>query len=43
MIALTSTPLIAILRGVKPDEAAAIAAVVAEAGFGRIPSIRPTR
>jgi 2-dehydro-3-deoxyphosphogalactonate aldolase len=36
MIPLTPTPLIAILRGVKPDEAAAIAAVVAEAGFGGI-------
>jgi 2-dehydro-3-deoxyphosphogalactonate aldolase len=30
------TPLIAILRGVKPDEAEAIAAVTVEAGFGAI-------
>ena len=36
MIALSSTPLIAILRGVKPEEAEAIASAVAEAGFGGI-------
>jgi 2-dehydro-3-deoxyphosphogalactonate aldolase len=33
---LTPTPLVAILRGVKPDEAEAIAAVIVEAGFGAI-------
>jgi 2-dehydro-3-deoxyphosphogalactonate aldolase len=33
---LAPTPLIAILRGVKPDEAEAIAAVIVEAGFGAI-------
>ena len=36
MIALAPTPLIAILRGVKPDEAEAIASVLVEAGFGAI-------
>ena len=36
MIALSPTPLIAILRGVKPDEAEAIGAVLVEAGFGGI-------
>jgi 2-dehydro-3-deoxyphosphogalactonate aldolase len=33
---LAPTPLVAILRGVKPDEAEAIAAVIIEAGFGAI-------
>jgi 2-dehydro-3-deoxyphosphogalactonate aldolase len=33
---LAPTPLIAILRGVRPDEAEAIAAVIVEAGFGAI-------
>ncbi len=36
MISLTPTPLIAILRGIKPDEAEAIAAALVEAGFGAI-------
>ena len=36
MIPLAPTPLIAILRGVKPDEAEAIASVIVEAGFGAI-------
>ena len=36
MIALLPTPLIAVLRGVKPDEAAVIASVIVEAGFGAI-------
>lgn len=36
MIPLAPTPLIAILRGVKPDEVEAIASAVAEAGFGGI-------
>ena len=36
MLALSPTPLIAILRGLKPDEAEAIAAVLVEAGFGAI-------
>jgi 2-dehydro-3-deoxyphosphogalactonate aldolase len=36
MIALAPTPLIAILRGAKPDEAEAIASVLLEAGFGAI-------
>lgn len=36
MLALTPTPLIAILRGIKPDEADAIASVLIEAGFGAI-------
>ena len=36
MIQLAPTPLIAILRGVKPDEAEAIASVIVEAGFGGI-------
>jgi 2-dehydro-3-deoxyphosphogalactonate aldolase len=33
---LAPTPLVAILRGVTPDEADSIAAVIAEAGFGAI-------
>ena len=33
---LAPTPLVAILRGVAPDEADSIAAVIAEAGFGAI-------
>jgi 2-dehydro-3-deoxyphosphogalactonate aldolase len=36
MISLTPTPLIAILRGIKPDDAEAIAATIVEAGFGAI-------
>ena len=36
MIALQPTPLIAILRGVKPDEADSVASAVVEAGFGAI-------
>ena len=36
MIALSPTPLIAILRGVKPEEAEAIAAALVESGFGAI-------
>ncbi|MBV8106428.1 MAG: 2-dehydro-3-deoxy-6-phosphogalactonate aldolase [Hyphomicrobiales bacterium] len=36
MISLTPTPLIAILRGVRPDEADAIASVIVEAGFGAV-------
>ncbi len=36
MIALTPTPLIAILRGVTPHEAETIASVLVEAGFGAI-------
>ena len=36
MIPLAPTPLIAILRGVKPNEAEAIASAIAEAGFGAI-------
>ena len=36
MIALTPTPLIAILRGVTPDDAEAIASTLVEAGFGAI-------
>jgi 2-dehydro-3-deoxyphosphogalactonate aldolase len=36
MLTLTPTPLVAILRGVKPDEAEAIAAAIVEAGFGAI-------
>lgn len=36
MIPLAPTPLIAILRGVKPQEAEAIASVIVEAGFGAI-------
>ncbi len=36
MIPLAPTPLIAILRGMKPDEAEAIASVIVEAGFGGI-------
>ena len=35
-LSLAPTPLIAILRGVRPDEADAIAAVIVEAGFGAI-------
>ena len=33
---LAPTPLVAILRGVTPDEADSIAAVIVEAGFGAI-------
>ena len=33
---LSATPLVAILRGVSPDEADSIAAVIVEAGFGAI-------
>jgi 2-dehydro-3-deoxyphosphogalactonate aldolase len=36
MLALAPTPLVAILRGLKPEEAEAIASVVVEAGFGAI-------
>jgi 2-dehydro-3-deoxyphosphogalactonate aldolase len=36
MLALAPTPLIAILRGVTPDEADSIAAAIVEAGFGAI-------
>jgi len=36
MISLTPTPLIAILRGIKPNEAEAIACAIAGAGFGAI-------
>jgi 2-dehydro-3-deoxyphosphogalactonate aldolase len=36
MLKLAPTPLIAILRGVTPDEADSIAAVIVEAGFGAI-------
>jgi 2-dehydro-3-deoxyphosphogalactonate aldolase len=36
MLALAPTPLIAILRGVKPDEAEAIASAIVEAGFGGV-------
>jgi 2-dehydro-3-deoxyphosphogalactonate aldolase len=36
MISLTPTPLVAILRGVRPDEADAIASVIVEAGFGGV-------
>ena len=36
MIALAPTPLIAILRGARPDETEAIAAAIVEAGFGAI-------
>ncbi len=36
MLALAPTPLIAILRGVKPDEADAVASALIEAGFGAI-------
>jgi 2-dehydro-3-deoxyphosphogalactonate aldolase len=35
-LSLAPTPLIAILRGVTPDEADSIAAVIVEAGFGAI-------
>ncbi len=37
MIRLGPTPLIAILRGIRPAEAEAIASVILEAGFGAIP------
>ena len=36
MLNLAPTPLMAILRGVTPDEADSIAAVIVEAGFGAI-------
>jgi 2-dehydro-3-deoxyphosphogalactonate aldolase len=36
MMVLSPTPLIAILRGVRPEEADAIAAVLVEAGFGAV-------
>ena len=36
MLELAPTPLVAILRGVKPDEAETIAAAIVEAGFGAI-------
>jgi len=36
MLRLSPTPLIAILRGVRPEEAEAIASVLIEAGFGAI-------
>ena len=36
MFSLAPTPLIAILRGVKPDEAEAIALALVEAGFGGV-------
>jgi 2-dehydro-3-deoxyphosphogalactonate aldolase len=36
MVSFKPTPLIAILRGVKPDEAEAIASVIVEAGFGAV-------
>ena len=36
MIPLAPTPLIAILRGVKPEEAEAVASVLVDAGFGAI-------
>jgi 2-dehydro-3-deoxyphosphogalactonate aldolase len=36
MIVLAPTPLVAILRGVRPDEAEAIASVLVEAGFGAV-------
>ena len=35
-LTLAPTPLVAILRGVKPDEAEAIAGAIVEAGFGAI-------
>ena len=35
-LTLAPTPLVAILRGVTPDEADSIAAVIVEAGFGAI-------
>jgi 2-dehydro-3-deoxyphosphogalactonate aldolase len=35
-VTLAPTPLVAILRGVTPDEADSIAAVIAEAGFGAV-------
>ena len=35
-LTLAPTPLVAILRGVSPDEADSIAAVIVEAGFGAI-------
>ena len=36
IVTLTPTPLVAILRGVTPDEADSIAATIVEAGFGAI-------
>ena len=36
MIPLAPTPLIAILRGLKPEHAEAVASVLVEAGFGAI-------
>ena len=36
MLSITPTPLVAILRGVKPEEAEAIASVIIEAGFGAV-------
>ncbi len=36
MIQLAPTPLVAILRGIEPSEAEAIASVIVEAGFGAI-------
>ena len=36
MIALAPTPLVAILRGVRPEEAEAIASVIVDAGFGAV-------
>jgi len=36
MLSIAPTPLVAILRGVKPDEAEAIASVIIEAGFGAV-------
>lgn len=36
MLSITPTPLVAILRGVMPDEAEAIASVIIEAGFGAV-------
>jgi 2-dehydro-3-deoxyphosphogalactonate aldolase len=35
-LTLAPTPLVAILRGVTPDEADSIAAIIVEAGFGAI-------
>ncbi|HKI13625.1 MAG TPA: hypothetical protein VKA12_01175 [Roseiarcus sp.] len=35
-LSLAPTPLVAILRGVEPAEAEAVAAVIVEAGFGAI-------
>ena len=36
MIALAPTPLVAILRGVRPEEAEAIASAIVDAGFGAV-------